>query len=122
MLKFDFSKTVTAFPTTRRETTIDELRERVMENKGTGVFYSDVLDAVVCRIKYGNEYIKRGADGKKANEFMLTESGVINEQEFESQKDDILELLREMIVDNGEFDSEILSISEKMGDARKCSV
>jgi len=113
----DYSKTVNAFPTTTKEATVEEMRERMFENKKTQALWSKKLKQATLRYAYGNEYIRKGdSKDKKSKDFTLR-TKFENEQHFNEYAADLTELQRTEIF-SGKFDKEIMNISAKMSAAR----
>ena len=113
----DYSETVNAFPSTTKEATIEELRERMFENKKTQALWSKKLKQATLRYAYGNEYIRKGdSKDKKSKDFTLR-TKFENEQHFNEHAADLTELQRTEIF-SGKFDVEIKNISAKMSAAR----
>ena len=68
----DYSKTVNAFPSTTKEVTVAELRERMFENKKTQALWSKKLKQATLRYAYGNEYIRKNPKDKKSKDLIDT--------------------------------------------------
>lgn len=113
----DYSKTVNAFPTTTKEATVAEMRERMFENKKTQALWSKKLKQATLRYAYGNEYIRKGdSKDKKSKDFVMN-TKFDNETHFKAHAAELREVQRAEIF-SGKFDVEIKNISEKMSAAR----
>lgn len=108
--KMVLNETVAAVKATT-EKTIEEKRECCVANAKSTVKFDKRRNAVVAQLKYANEFLRRNDNPT----FVLFRE--IEENDFEENKAEVWDKFKSHVL-NGEYDSEIQYIADKMSKAR----